>query len=68
MVKLTGMEREHLEAVLQQMAVNGVIEYNWENAAHEKQYVLPMFVPGSAEFGNMNLQMLEEHPEVGTFL
>lgn len=44
------------------MAVNGVIEYNWENAAHEKQYVLPMFVPGSAEFGNMNLQMLEEHP------
>ena len=67
MVKLTGMEREHLEAVLQQMAVNGVIEYNWENAAHEKQYVLPMFVPGSAEFGNMNLQMLEEHPEVGRF-
>ncbi len=67
MVKLTGMEREHLEAVLQQMAVNGVIEYNWENTAHEKQYVLPMFVPGSAEFGNMNLQMLEEHPEVGRF-
>ena len=67
MVKLTGMEREHLEEVLQQMAVNGVIEYNWENAAHEKQYVLPMFVPGSAEFGNMNLQMLEEHPEVGRF-
>ena len=67
MVKLTGMEREHLEAVLQQMAVNGVIEYNWENAVHEKQYVLPMFVPGSAEFGNMNLQMLEEHPEVGRF-
>ncbi len=67
MVKLTGMEREHLKAVLQQMAVNGVIEYNWENTAHEKQYVLPMFVPGSAEFGNMNLQMLEEHPEVGRF-
>ena len=49
------------------MAVNGVIEYNWENPQHEKQYVLPMFVPGSAEFGNMNLQMLEEHPEVGRF-
>lgn len=67
MVKLTGMERTHLEELLQQMAVNGVIEYNWENPKHEKQYVLPMFVPGSAEFGNMNLQMLEEHPEVGRF-
>ena len=22
------------------MAVNGVIEYNWENPKHEKQYVL----------------------------
>ena len=29
MVKLTGMERTHLEELLQQMAVNGVIEYNW---------------------------------------
>ncbi len=26
------------------------MEYNWENPQHEKQYVLPMFVPGSAEF------------------
>ena len=67
LVKLTGAERTHLEELLQQMAVNGVIEYNWENPQHEKQYVLPMFVPGSAEFGNMNLQMLEEHPEVGRF-
>ena len=67
MEKLTGIEKKHLEEVLQQMAVNGVIEYNWENPQHEKQYVLPMFVPGSAEFGNMNLQMLEEHPEVGRF-
>ena len=67
LVKRTGAERTHLEELLQQMAVNGVIEYNWENPQHEKQYVLPMFVPGSAEFGNMNLQMLEEHPEVGRF-
>ena len=42
MVKLTGIEKKHLEEVLQQMAVNGVIEYNWENPQHEKQYVLPM--------------------------
>ena len=67
MVKLTGMDKDYLEDLLQQMAVNGLIEYNWENEKHEKQYVLPMFVPGSAEFGNMNMKMLEEHPELGMF-
>ena len=67
MVRLTGKDRKYLEDILQQMAVNGLIEYNWENPQHEKQYVLPMFVPGSAEFGNMNINLLEEHPELGRF-
>ncbi len=67
MVELTGRSAEELEPILQQMAVNGVVEYNWENPQHEKQYVLPMFVPGSAEFSNMNADLLEEHPEVGIF-
>lgn len=67
MVKLTGMERTHLEKVLQDMAVSGLIEYNWENPQHEKQYILPMYVPGSAEFTNMNEKQLEEHPELGRF-
>lgn len=67
MVRLTGKDKEYLEDILQKMAVNGVIEYNWENPKHEKQYVLPMFVPGSAEFANMNKELLEEHPELGRF-
>lgn len=67
MVKITKMDEKRLEELLEQMSYNGVIEYNWENPQHEKQYVLPMFVPGSAEFGNMNMKMLEEHPEVGRF-
>lgn len=67
MVKITKMDEKKLEGLLEQMSYNGVLEYNWENPEHEKQYVLPMFVPGSAEFGNMNLKMLEEHPEVGRF-
>lgn len=67
MVKITGLEKEHLEELLEQMAWNGVLEYNWENPQHMKQYVLPMFVPGNAEFSNMNLQMLKAHPEVGRF-
>ncbi len=67
MVEITKMDRGHLEELLEQMSFNGVLEYNWENPQHEKQYVLPMFVPGSAEFSNMNAKVLEEHPEVGRF-
>ena len=67
LVKITGMDEKYLEELLNKMAFNGVIEYNWENTKHEKQYVLPMFVPGSAEFANMNDTVLEEHPEMGRF-
>ena len=49
------------------MSIVGLLEYNWENPQKEKQYILPMFVPGSAEFTNMNRKQLEEHPELGRF-
>ena len=67
LVKITGKEKEHLEKLLEEMSFNGVLEYNWENPQHEKQYVLPMFVPGSAEFSNMNATILEKYPEMGRF-
>ena len=67
MVKITGMEEKHLEELLETMSYRGIVEYNWENPTHTKQYVLPMFVPGSAEFSNMNAAILAEHPEMGRF-
>lgn len=67
LVKATGKDAESLEKLLYEMSVIGILEYNWENPAHEKQYVLPMFVPGSAEFTNMNRQQLQEHPELARF-
>lgn len=67
LVQATGMEEEKLEKLLFDMCVVGLLEYNWENPKREKQYVLPMFVPGSAEFTNMNAQQLEEHPELAHF-
>lgn len=66
-VKLSGMEEKECEALLEEMSRKGLLEYNWENAAHEKQYVLPMYVPGCAEFFNMNAKILESNPEMGTF-
>ncbi len=67
MVKLTGKDPEYLEKILQEMSTIGVLEYNWENPKREKQYILPMFVPGSAEFTNMSYKQLEEHPELAHF-
>ena len=66
-VKLSGLEEKKCEALLEEMSRKGLLEYNWENAAHEKQYVLPMYVPGCAEFFNMNAKILESNPEMGTF-
>lgn len=67
LVKITGKDEECLEKILNEMAYIGLIEYNWENPRHEKQYVLPRFVPGSAEFFNMRKSQIDEHPEVAAF-
>ena len=58
---------EELLKQLEEMSYNGVIEWNYENPQHDKQWVVPMYVPGSAEFGNMNDEVLKAHPEVGIF-
>ena len=72
LVKLTGLEEQKLQKLLDDMAYVGLIEYHWENLDgknpnHEKRYVLCRFVPGSAEFFNMRPSQIEEHPEVTAF-
>ena len=72
MMKLTKMEREPLEKLLDEMSWLGLLEYNWENLDgknpdHEKRWVLPLFVPGSAEFLNMRRSQIDQHPEVAAF-
>ncbi len=70
--KLTGLEPSKLEKLLADMSLIGLLEYNWENLDgknpdHEKRWILPQFVPGSAEFFNMRMAQIEEHPEVAAF-
>ena len=72
LMKLTKMERQPLQKLLDDMSWLGIIEYNWENLdgknpAHEKRYILPLFVPGSAEFLNMRRSQIDAHPEVAAF-
>lgn len=72
LVKLTGKNPKKLEKLLYEMSCIGLIEYNWENLEgknpeHKKRYVLPLFVPRSAESINMNEKQLKEHPELAKF-
>ena len=72
LIKLTKMEREPLEKLLTEMAWLGIVEYNWENLDgknpnHEKRWILPLFVPGSAEFLNMRKSQIDQNPEVAAF-
>ena len=67
LLKKTKLDAIKLQKLLDEMAYVGLIEYNWENEKHEKQYVLPMFVPGSAEFSNMRKEQLDAHPELAMF-
>ena len=67
MAKITGIPEGELEPKLERMSWAGVLEYNWENERHEKQYLVPMFVPGSGEFSNMNPDLMRQHPELGMF-
>jgi len=66
------MDPERVQQLLDDLSYKGIIEFNWENLDgknpnHERRYVLPRYVPGSAEFTVMNQHLLEEHPEFGTF-
>lgn len=65
--KATGKSKKYLEPLLQEMSSIGLLEYNWENPSRTKQYVLPMFVPGSAEFFNMKKDQIDAHPELAKF-
>ena len=69
---ITGIEPIHLQELLDHMSWIGILEYNKENLDgknphNEKRWHVPMFVPGSAEFMNMNPDVLEQHPEIGMF-
>lgn len=68
----SGMSDEDLTATLEKISYTGLVEWNYENLDgtnpnNEKRWVLPMFVPGSGEFSNMNLDLIDEHPELGMF-
>jgi NADPH-dependent glutamate synthase beta subunit-like oxidoreductase len=64
--KLTGKTEERVEELLMDGAMHGIVEYNWENPNHEKQWYVQLFVPGIAEMTNMVLEQVEKYPELAS--
>ena len=81
MNKVKEEDKPHFQELLDQMSYIGLLEYDYgyhydhngrTAPPSERRYILPMFVPGSAELLNMEEgpegnKRLREHPEVGYF-
>ena len=84
MNKVTDEQKPHFQELLDQMSYIGLLEYDYgyhydhngrTAPQSERRYILPMFVPGSAELFNMEEDKelsgrnprLEAHPELAKF-
>ncbi len=77
LTKVTKKPAEYIEPIVEEMAKRGLLEFDYGNhytddgpikdAPHIKRYILPYFVPGSAEFTNMVKSQLDEYPELAQF-
>ncbi|MBP5537959.1 MAG: FAD-dependent oxidoreductase [Bacteroidales bacterium] len=66
--------------LLDKLAFLGVLEYDYGDKytkdgpvpgttynREDRIYWVPLFVPGSAEYSNMNTELMDRHPELGMF-
>ena len=61
------MSLEETQKMIDHLVWTGILEMNRENEDRHKQYNVPIFVPGSAEFMMMNDKLTDEHPQLATF-
>ena len=64
LAKKLKWDEAKVQSLLDELAQTGIVEYNWHNEDHHKQYVVPVFVVGSAE----NLMFNEKLKAEKTFL
>ena len=63
----TGREETRIQKLLDELSEIGLVEYNRRSSDRHKQYVVPIFVVGSAENLVLNKPLLEKHPEIAEF-
>ena len=75
-----NMDVKTAEAVMQKLSVLGMLEYDYGDKytkdgpipgttynKEDRHYWVPLFVPGSAEYTNMNTKLMDKHPELAMF-
>lgn len=75
-----GMDKKTADEILDRLAYFGMLEYDYGDkytkdgpipgTSYEKKdryYWVPLFVPGSAEYTNMNTELMDRHPELAMF-
>lgn len=63
-----GMSYEDTKAMIERLRWIGIIEQNRAKSPDKhRQYELPIFVPGSAEFMMMQEKLTDEFPQLATF-
>ena len=82
LAKVSSKEEEEVfDALLDKLGVLGMLEYDYgdkytkdgpiEGVVREgkenREYWIPLFVPGSAEYTNMNKALMDRHPELAMF-
>lgn len=73
-------DKESFDALLDLLARFGIVEYDYgdrytkegpipggSREREDRRYWVPLFVPGSAEYTNMNLELMQKHPELAMF-
>ncbi len=45
----------------------GLVEFNWENNDHHKQYNMPIFILGSMENMVKNDRLIQKYPAIADF-
>ena len=71
---------EEFDSLLDSLAYFGMLEYDYgdkytdegpekgaEYERKDREYWVPLFVPGSAEYTNMNTELMDRHPELAMF-
>ncbi|MBO4990171.1 MAG: FAD-dependent oxidoreductase [Clostridia bacterium] len=80
LAKVTGETEALFDRVVDRLAFFGMFEYDYGDrytdegpipgTSYEKEdrrYWIPLFVPGSAEYTNMNTKLMDKHPELAMF-
>lgn len=78
--KKIGMEDDKAFKMLEKLSFFGMLEYDYGDKytkdgpiagttynVEDRNYWIPLFVPGSAEYTNMNTKLMDKHPELAMF-